>query len=122
LTLLLALLTIASALILRRAVVHALAHRLDAAHEIARAIVGAAERVLLIGLAEPPLRLTDLVAQSFEVRLDVLFHRPRVFARLALQRVLLVANLPERPLVGYSAGRFVEFRRRILGVAARAVR
>src|SRR6185312_10740358 len=60
---------------------HPFAERLQAAHEIARLVGGASERVLLRLLAERRLRLADLALQRVEVALDVVFHRLRVVAR-----------------------------------------
>ena len=110
-----AVLALAVARLLR--LTHPLAERLQAAHEIARLVGGAAERVLLRLLSKRRLGLADLPLQRVEVRGDVVFHRLRVVARRSSELAARVANLLAHPLVANRPRRVVQLARGLLLIA-----
>src|SRR5205085_5992853 len=108
-------------LALLRAIAHALIERFHAAHEIARLVGGARERILLRLAADGRGSVADLLLQRVEVRADVVLHAARVSAAL-LNDALRVADLLADALVADAAGGLIELARRLLLVAPHLVR
>ena len=95
--------------------------RLDAAHQVARLVGGARQRILLRRLAHRGCGIADFLLQRVEIRSDRLFHPARVLRGRATERVLRVADHLADFLVADASGGFVQLARRLALIATRLV-